>query len=62
MAEQLDVRCEACGRPMVERTSHETGAVYLGCTGFPDCVETRPLPEYLRLRRMGATPLPGLES
>lgn len=57
------VRCPdpSCGAPMVERLNTQTSGAFLGCSRFPDCRETRALPLHIRLRRDGATPLPGWE-
>jgi restriction system protein len=29
--------CSSCGRPTVRRRNRATGAVFLGCSGFPQC-------------------------
>jgi ssDNA-binding Zn-finger/Zn-ribbon topoisomerase 1 len=60
MSDQLTLTCRACGRPMAERENRENGSTFLGCTGYPDfCSETAKLPEYIRLKRAGASELPG---
>jgi ssDNA-binding Zn-finger/Zn-ribbon topoisomerase 1 len=46
---------------MVERTNSLTGEALLGCSQYPECRETQPLPEHIKLRRRGAIPLPGME-
>ena len=38
--------CATCGRPMALRTARKgarTGSQFWGCTGYPQCTETRPL-------------------
>jgi ssDNA-binding Zn-finger/Zn-ribbon topoisomerase 1 len=60
MSEQVTLRCPSCGRPMVERENRANGSRFMACTGWPDfCSETAKLPEYIRLRRAGASELPG---
>jgi len=38
--EEAGVACDACGRPMVIR--HWKGSRYIGCSGYPECRNTRP--------------------
>jgi DNA topoisomerase-1 len=38
-----DVTCKECGRPMVVKYSRR-GDKFLGCSGFPECKSTMPLP------------------
>lgn len=45
--------CPDCGRPLVERTNRATGETFLGCSQYPACTHSEPLPEALRLRRAG---------
>ena len=56
----INVHCKACGSPMVIRENRANGSEFLGCTRWPDCGETRPLPEDVKMRRAGAQPLPGM--
>ncbi len=38
--------CQACGKPMVVRTTRQgsnAGAQFLGCSGYPECKSTRPV-------------------
>jgi ssDNA-binding Zn-finger/Zn-ribbon topoisomerase 1 len=42
--------CPRCGSAMVERTNRESGEPFLGCTRFPECRGTQPMPT----RRGGA--------
>ena len=58
---EIDMRCPVCNQRMVERTNRENGSTFLGCVGYPDCTETRAIPEYVKLRRAGHTPLPGMD-
>jgi ssDNA-binding Zn-finger/Zn-ribbon topoisomerase 1 len=45
----------------VERMNRETGTPFIGCSQWPVCTWTMPLPADEVMRRAGATPLPGLE-
>jgi hypothetical protein len=38
------VLCPKCGSAMVERTNRDSGEPFLGCTRFPACRGTRPMP------------------
>ena len=58
---RLYFRCPN-GHPMVERTNSQSGQEFLGCSQWPECRSTRPIPEYLALKRAGAAELPGLET
>jgi ssDNA-binding Zn-finger/Zn-ribbon topoisomerase 1 len=46
---------------MVQRFNKKTHGAFLGCSAWPECQETREIPEYVRLIAQGATQLPGLE-
>jgi hypothetical protein len=37
--------CPRCSSPMVRRVQRATGEPFLGCSRYPDCRGTRPLPE-----------------
>jgi len=41
--EPVDVKCDVCGQPMVRRTGRR--GPFLGCSAFPKCRNTKPLPE-----------------
>ena len=44
--EVTDVACELCGKPMVKRfTPRRGGSYFLGCSGYPKCKSTKPLPK-----------------
>ena len=53
--------CPECGKPLFVRTNRETGQLFLGCSQYPECDHTEPLPEDLVLRAQGATTFPGME-
>jgi DNA topoisomerase-1 len=53
MTERIVKTCPKCGRRLTIKRNSETGEEFLGCTGFPDCRHTEPLPEAIRLRRAG---------
>jgi ssDNA-binding Zn-finger/Zn-ribbon topoisomerase 1 len=52
-------RCPQCGKAMKVRTNSENGSRFIGCTGYPDCRFTKPLPAYIELLEAGAEQLPG---
>jgi len=43
------------------RTNGETNEEFLGCSQYPECKHTEQIPIDVKLRMMGATPLPGFE-
>lgn len=49
------------GHRLVVRKNRETGGDFLGCSQWPECQHTEPLPESLRLRLAGAPCFPGME-
>ena len=67
MSEPIIKRCPACldqGMPdvmLVERANKSSGGHFLGCSRYPDCQHTEGIPEVVRMRRAGASPLPGFE-
>ena len=58
----VTIACPACHAPMVERENRWTLATFMGCTRYPDCKETAPVPAYLEVKRAGGLELPGFES
>jgi DNA topoisomerase-1 len=53
--------CPECGKRLVIRTNRETGREFLGCSQWPQCTHTEPLPQDIVMRRAGAPVLPGME-
>lgn len=49
--------CPKCGHPLTIRQNRATGDEFLGCMQYPECRYTEKLPEYFRLKRMGAPTL-----
>ncbi|NIA07530.1 MAG: type I DNA topoisomerase [Actinobacteria bacterium] len=45
--EDIKKTCELCGKPMAVRRKGRRA--FLGCTGYPECDNTSPLPEGIRL-------------
>jgi ssDNA-binding Zn-finger/Zn-ribbon topoisomerase 1 len=47
--------CPKCGvnTPLVERVNRASGESFLGCSKYPTCTYTEPLPEAIRLKRLG---------
>ena len=56
------LRCRECGSQAVIRVNRETGEEFIGCSQWPRCTATRPLPMDVMMRRAGAPMLPGLET
>lgn len=58
----LTLRCPGCGTGhLLERENRQNGSRFMGCSEFPRCRHSEPLPAYLELKRAGAVELPGLE-
>ncbi len=55
----ITIICKECGGEMVERENSYTGEHFLGCANFPECRNTEPLPEYIKMVKAGASMLPG---
>ena len=51
--------CPECGAPLVVRVNRTTDERFLGCTRYPDCRYTCPLPEHVKMQLAGASMLPG---
>ena len=45
--------CPKCGGDLAERTNRATNEPFLGCSRWPECKHTEPLPESVKLRRQG---------
>ena len=52
--------CPQCNQPLTVRTNRNTKKDFLGCTDWPHCQYTEPLPLDMILRRQGHPELPGL--
>ena len=59
MSKPTTLLCQDCGHPLVIRENGETGEEFLGCSQYPVCKATAPLPEHVRLEAMGAQRMPG---
>lgn len=55
----IEMPCPACGRLLVERVNRQTGEPFLGCSQYPRCCHTEPLPEWFRKVQRGDPQLPG---
>ena len=55
------MNCPECGEPMVVRKNSITEEDFLGCSQYPACKHTEPIPPDVRMRLMGVQPLPGME-
>jgi ssDNA-binding Zn-finger/Zn-ribbon topoisomerase 1 len=50
---KIAVTCPKCGGMMVRRTNRSNGSEFLGCSHYPDCTYTQPLPEDIKMRELG---------
>jgi len=51
--------CPKCGKIMWLKKQKETGQLFVGCSQWPDCTYTEPLPEDQYLKAIRAPKLPG---
>ena len=58
---ETTIACADCGQTMVVRMNRERQSEFLGCSQYPTCTNTQPIPEWLRLKKAGAAMLPGME-
>lgn len=58
----LSVQCPACGQPMIERVNRQTMTSFMGCSRYPQCLETTKVPAWLEVKRAGGLELPGMET
>lgn len=59
MAEAVKKFCPLCGQPLVVRTNENVGIDFLGCSQYPECHHTEPLPIDIEMRRQGMPGFPG---
>ncbi len=50
---EVDKGCIECGAKMVIRSRGSDGAKFLGCSNYPTCKHTEPIPQDLVMRLMG---------
>lgn len=53
MSEHIVKPCPRCREPLEIKRNRETGQEFLGCSMWPKCLHTEPLPEAIVLRRQG---------
>ena len=53
--------CPDCDWQLVIRQNGETGHLFLGCSQYPECKHTEPLPEFFRMKALGHPTLFDLE-
>ena len=53
--------CPQCGKELVIRANRNTGHKFLGCSMWPECSFTEPLPQDVLMKAIGAQQLPGME-
>jgi ssDNA-binding Zn-finger/Zn-ribbon topoisomerase 1 len=59
---KVTLRCAECHvGTLVERVNKQNGGHFMGCSAWPECQHTEPVPAYLLLKRAGAAQLPGME-
>lgn len=59
MVKDIKKACPQCGQDLLVRTNNEIQEEFLGCSQYPECTHTEPLPTDVLLRRQGAATLPG---
>ncbi len=52
--DRLPDPCPSCGSRLVKRVRRRDGSLFFGCTAYPDCDYTRPLPARKRAQSTGA--------
>ena len=57
-AEKIAKSCPNCGKRLTIRTNEKTGEDFLGCTEYPECIYTEPLPIDIQMKREGAVQFP----
>lgn len=57
----INTPCPSCAEPLTPRTRKSDGKPFLGCTAFPDCTYTAPMPQDAMMRQAGADTLPGFD-
>ncbi len=53
MSEHIVKTCPTCGQSLQIKRNRTTREEFLGCSAWPQCTYTEPLPEAIRLRRQG---------
>ena len=51
--------CPECGQPLTPRSSQDNETDLLGCSNWPKCEYTEPMPQDVLLRRQNHPELPG---
>lgn len=59
VAGKITKMCLECGSPLAVRRNKQTDSEFLGCTRWPECNYTEPVPELYRMEAAGAAKLPG---
>jgi ssDNA-binding Zn-finger/Zn-ribbon topoisomerase 1 len=59
---KVTLRCPDCpDGTLIERVNKQNGGHFIGCSAWPECQHTEPVPAYLALIRQGAPQLPGMD-
>lgn len=53
----IELYCPECDAKLVVRVNRSSGNQFLGCSNWPDCVYTRPIPEEYIMRASGQSGL-----
>ena len=53
--------CPQCEEPLLARQNRASGQEFIGCSAWPDCDYTEPMPLYLQKRAAGDPALPGFD-
>jgi ssDNA-binding Zn-finger/Zn-ribbon topoisomerase 1 len=53
--------CPKCGAVMVLRVRAKDRKEFYGCSNYPVCKVTAPLPAYAEMRKLNAPTLPGFD-
>lgn len=60
-ANEIAKPCLSCGARLMVRRVRATGQPFLGCTRWPECEHTEPIPLDMQKRASGDPVLPGFE-
>ena len=47
VGDRTPIHCPNCGRPLVVRRSMASDNLYLSCSGWPECIYSRDMPDAL---------------
>ncbi|MFN8525138.1 MAG: topoisomerase DNA-binding C4 zinc finger domain-containing protein [Chloroflexota bacterium] len=44
---EIALHCTACGGQLIERENRQNGGRFLGCSNYPQCAHTAPIPAFV---------------